>query len=97
MNIYLLKQDLNKGYDTYDSCVVAANDEESARNIYPSEFVTHITNGEWMGTYTKGGEYVFHAHDWVPYSMIGAIKVSLIGVAKKGIKKGVICASFNAG
>ena len=35
MNLYLLTQDVNNGYDTYDSCVVAAPDEESARRIHP--------------------------------------------------------------
>lgn len=33
MNLYLLKQEINTGYDTYDSCVVAAESEEDARVI----------------------------------------------------------------
>jgi len=33
MNIYLLEQDVNDGYDTYDSAVVIAKDEEEARRI----------------------------------------------------------------
>jgi hypothetical protein len=36
MNIYLLKQDINTGYDTYDSCVVAAPSEAIAATITPS-------------------------------------------------------------
>lgn len=35
MNIYLLSQDVVCGYDTYDSCVVFAKDEESARMVHP--------------------------------------------------------------
>ena len=36
MNIYLISQDQNNGYDTYDSAVVTAPSEEVARNINPS-------------------------------------------------------------
>lgn len=97
MKLYLLEQDVNDGYDTYDSCVVAAKDETAARNTYPSQFVTHIKDGRWMGTYSKGGEYEFSACDWVEYSNIDAIKVTLIGNAIRGTKAGVICASYNAG
>lgn len=35
MEIYLLEQDLNNGYDTYDSVVVIAENEDEARKIHP--------------------------------------------------------------
>jgi len=35
MNLYLLTQKVNTGYDTYDSCVVAAESAEVARTIQP--------------------------------------------------------------
>lgn len=35
MNIYLISQTENDDYDTYDSAVVIAPDEETARNMYP--------------------------------------------------------------
>ncbi len=38
MNLYLLTQDENDGYDTYDSCVVAAKTERSAQRIHPSPY-----------------------------------------------------------
>ena len=88
---------MNNDYDTYDSVVVAAENEEEARNIYPDDFVTHITDGKWMGTYTQGGEYVYTSNGWVRYSEIGRLKVTLIGTADSKINKGVILASFNAG
>lgn len=34
-NLYLLTQNTNTGYDTYDSCVVCAPDAETARGISP--------------------------------------------------------------
>jgi hypothetical protein len=37
MNLYLLSQKVNTGYDTYDSCVVAAESAEDARVIQPRE------------------------------------------------------------
>lgn len=36
MNLYLLSQHQCNGHDTFDSLVVSAKDEESARNIKPS-------------------------------------------------------------
>lgn len=35
MNLYLISQEENSEYDTYDSAVVAAPDEESAKRIHP--------------------------------------------------------------
>jgi len=35
MKLFLLIQSLHRSYDTYDSCVVCAKDEESARMIHP--------------------------------------------------------------
>jgi len=96
MNIYLLEQDLNNGYDTYDSCVVAAINETAARNTHPSSFVTHVKDGKWMGTFANG-EYEQSSYDWVPYAEIDRITVKLIGVANEDVSAGVICASFNAG
>ncbi len=42
MNLYLLSQDENTDYDTYDSVVVAAKDENEARLIHPDG-----DNAEW--------------------------------------------------
>jgi len=66
-----------------------------ARNIHPSQFVTHITNNQWNGTYSKGGEYENESSDWVEYSQIHRINVEYLGETDK--ERGVILASFNAG
>jgi len=39
MKLWLISQDSNNGYDTYDSAVVAANSEDEARLINP--------DGDW--------------------------------------------------
>ena len=97
MKIYLLSQDIVDGYDTYDSAVVIAENEDEARKIHPNILVTHITNGQWMGTYSGGGEYVNKSFEWVRYSDIDKISVKYIGEADTIQQKGVVLASFNAG
>ena len=95
MKLFLLTQDVVKDFDTYDSVVVSAENENDARNIHPSEFVTHITNGKWHGTYSDGGEYIKESSDWVECSEIHRINVEYLGETHK--ERGVILASFNAG
>jgi hypothetical protein len=43
MNIYKVSQNVNEDYDTYDSFVVIAEDEDSARATHPAGY-------EWDGT-----------------------------------------------
>lgn len=81
MNLYLIKQDKNSGWDTYDSAVVCAANEEEARNMDPY-------NGK--------------AVDWTESVYLWAFKkedvsVKFLGKAEKSIKRGVVCASYNAG
>jgi len=103
MKLFKISQELNDDYDTYDSAVVCADNEAEARKIHPSSFVTHVTEGKWMGTYVLCGESTGKEYDmgddgtWVRYDQIHLITVELIGEAKKGMKKGVVIASFNAG
>ena len=44
LKIYYCTQSQVNGYDTYDSCVVIAKDEESARNMNP---------GSWGSTWCR--------------------------------------------
>lgn len=99
MNIYKISQDINNGYDSYDSAIVCAENEDDARTIHPSEYVTHNKNGLWYGTYTNGGEYETEngRNSWVKFNELDKIKVEYIGVACENIKRGIILSSFNAG
>jgi hypothetical protein len=38
MKLYLISQNVNNGYDTFDSAVVSANSEEDARTIHPGDY-----------------------------------------------------------
>lgn len=81
MNIYLISQDYNNAYDTYDSAVVAAENEEDAKTIHPS-IIGNFVVTETIEDYST----------WAPLSKI---KVKYIGSTH--LPRGVICASFNAG
>ena len=105
MKIYKLSQTLNEGYDTYDtydSAVVCAENEEEARKIHPSKYVTHHKDGKWYGTHTQNPHEEYETDNdgftsWVPFERINEIKVEYIGEADKNIAKGIIVASYNAG
>jgi len=87
MYLYRLSQNIARGYDTYDSCVVAAQSEDEARIIHPSD-------------YTDNGDldrdcFPRYSDTWA--SRPSDVCVELIGTATDGTEAGVICASFNAG
>ncbi len=82
MYIYKISQDINGGYDTYDSAVVVAISAIDAADIHPDDI-------EWNGLGSVGA--------WVTRKNINKIKVELIGDAHPEQKRGVILASFNAG
>ena len=81
MNIYLLEQDENWGYDTYSSCVVCAVSEEDAKKIHPdglNEFIENNEDKSWASTKDK-------------------IKCTFIGTAAPNVVRGVVCANFYSG
>lgn len=84
MELFKISQVKNNGCDTYDSAVVAAPDEDTAKMLdpYTGEI---MTNEDWNDPYTC----------WV--SSPDFVIVEHLGKAAKNIKQGVICASFNAG
>ena len=82
MNLYLISQDANENYDTYDSAIVAARTKKEARMIHPNKNKT-----DWDGKFKR-------YDTWASSIDVG---VELIGVAKKGSTKGVVLASYNAG
>lgn len=82
MKLFLISQDENEDYDTYDSAVVAAPDAETAMNMHPR-------NGAMVCDWDK------NYNSWC--SKPENVTVKYIGEANDGINQGVICASFNAG
>jgi hypothetical protein len=100
MKLFLISQSEVNEYDSFDSAVVAAHSEQDARTIHPSEYVTHVTDGQWMGTYSggpeEGKEYECSSgFDWPSYSDIDCIEVKYLGETNR--ERGLVLASYNAG
>lgn len=83
MNLYLVEQYDNAGYETYDSMVVCAESEEAARRTHPRHGYEDV----------KDWGYSFSG--WC--SSPDKATVMLIGVADASVKPGVVIASYNAG
>jgi hypothetical protein len=84
MKLYLISQIVNNGYDTYDSAVVAAKNEDDAQQMLPGFY----SDGKFYPTDLRDGAWASPEH----------VEVEYIGTAKPGTKAGtVICASYNAG
>ena len=82
MNLYLISQNTNNDYDTYDSAVVCAASEAEARNM--------------TLPYGKRRDWEKNDCSWVNWP--DQVIVELIGTADPSRKEaGVVCASFNAG
>jgi hypothetical protein len=81
MKLWLISQEVYKGYDTFDSAVVAAETEEEAKMIHPADGLPLDTERFWDGWADTADE----------------VSCELLGEAKPGTESGVICASFNAG
>jgi len=81
MKLWLISQDINRGYDTYDSMVVAATTEDHARSTRPAIDGCPVSDSYVNNT-------------WASPERVGVV---YLGAAKRGTKPGVICASFNAG
>jgi len=88
--IYLISQNENNNYDTYDSAVVIAPDEETARKINPAggfdvDDELFMTEKEWAYKY----------NGWC--SSEDKVAVRYVGEASEAQVIGVVCASYNAG
>lgn len=87
MNLYLIKQTENPGYDTYRSAVVVANSEEDAKKIHPNG---RDTAEDWWSTSTSKW-YDGWAHP-------DNVKVELIGIAADHLQPNqVVCCIFRHG
>jgi hypothetical protein len=87
MNLYKISQDANYNYDTFDSAVVCAENEEIARNMNPAS-LPNEDQSNLMDWHNRPGYHWCERPDLV--------KVELIGSAAPELPQGVICASFNA-
>ena len=97
MNIYKLKRTDKLSYDEYDSGIVCAESEEEAKLINISNPDYKWVDNKWIYVREDGSICETDGWSWVDADKLNVIKVTLLGIADKDIKKGVILASFNAG
>lgn len=67
MKLYLISQEYNDGYNTYDSAVVSAESEAVARTIHPRGAHGDIKDG----------------YTWVRFAEIDKIQVEYLGETTK--------------
>ena len=84
MKLFLISQDENQYYDTYDSAVVCAPDELTAQHMNPSSGQP-MTPKEWTRLHSSWASEPDH------------VTVRYLGEATDGVEQGIVCASFNAG
>ena len=89
LKLYKISQAMNTGYDTYDSAVVVAKNEEDARRIHPDGSGAKWDGKKWKSERTTGMRTWCAPED---------VKVEFIGIPDERFKAGnVVCASFHAG
>lgn len=103
MKIYRISQDDNNGYDTYDSAIVIAKNEEEAKRIHPDDIwekggYYDEDKKEFWSVNRRNEKYKFeekHYGTWT--NDLTKIKVEYIGEAKEELNERIILSSFNAG
>ena len=86
MKLWLIKQKERTGWDTFDSCVVAAETADIARTVHPND------NPQYQ-SFEAG--WCWYDDSWASSSR--NVTCWLLGQAIEGTKTGLILASFNAG
>lgn len=96
MKLWLISQDVNNNYDTYDSAVVAADTEDEARNIYPDNWDGYLKkwNGSKWLCYLDDGRVLEYSSD--TWTSPDNVSVQFLADGYDG-PTGTVCASFNAG
>ncbi len=87
MKLWLLTQGERCSYDTFDSVVVAAETEEEAKKIHPTEI------WDWA----REEPYDFWKNQSFWAKTPEGVDAELLGEAVAGTEAGIVLASFNAG
>jgi hypothetical protein len=82
MKLFLISRTDGWSWDEYDSAVVVAPDEETARTLGPDD-----------GKPIENWKHIFSS--WT--NDIRNVKVKYLGEAAPELEQGVVCSSFNAG
>ena len=96
MKLWLISQDVNNRWDTYDSAVVAAETEDEARNIYPDKWDSspkRWNGSKWLWYLEDGRVLDYGSRTWASPDNVS---VQFLADGYEG-PAGTVCASFNAG
>ena len=102
-NIYKLSQEVNTGWDTYDSMVIIADSEKEAILLsYEETYMLKNTVKYYLNFYIKMEEpfsdYEYIVKKTSSWAFEKDIKIEYLGQADSNITESqVICTSFNAG
>jgi hypothetical protein len=99
LNIYKIWQNVNNGYDTYDSAVVIAHGEEEARSMNPAasygnhvEFLDKDDNDYDSNEY----DYANRRSAIMYWSLFKDVQCELIGKAVKDSEVSFVCIKYVA-
>ena len=99
--LWKLSQDVNNGYDTYDSAVVVAPDRMSAAEIHPARY---SDTGEAIYRFDRSdGRWIDNTYDepaltTSSWCQPNDVTVICIGKASDHLHYGdVVCSSYDAG
>ena len=102
--IWIVSQDDNDDYDTYDSFVCVAPDEETARRMFP-DYELQPTGLRWSEDGTRREFFDESNHTWKPSCLnpysdwalnLNSVTAVCVGTADDPTPR-VLLASFNAG
>ena len=86
--LWIITQDVNNGYDTYDTMLVAAYTMDEARRTHPNGKVVPDLDTLWVSGYGA-------SQPWATFP--SQTKATYIGEAALSVLPGILMTSFNAG
>lgn len=97
LNIYKIWVDGLLGWDTYDSAIVVAKDEEGARYIHPGSTSEKPVMGYNTETHYYDKPWYESGVSCLDWTKPENVKVTLVGTTDLFPEGTVLCASYNAG
>lgn len=97
LNIYKIWVDGLLGWDTYDSAIVVAKDEETARYIHPGSTSEAPIMGYNTETHYYDKSWYESGVSCLDWTKSENVKVTLVGTTDLYPEGTVLCASYNAG
>jgi len=95
MKLFLISQNENNRYDTYDSAVVVAANSDEARLIHPDGYTIWLEY-RWVWGHANG-EFRDASSDGT-WTVPAKVSAEYIGEAAEHLSVGaIVCSSFNAG